>query len=415
MSSDVPSPTRGLVVVLEDPWRHRRSQQFASTMLSIGWEVTVAALATTSLPGLLTVHVVNIGHSSKRSAFPALLGFIQRNLRHVARLAVTVVTLLPHAVGFSLLEWILRQSLGLGAVARTMQQQCFAAAVVTDPLCLPTVLRFRGHARVMFDAREFFAQQYEDSLLWRWLVGGGMSRLMRRLLPLCDEVTTVSAGLAAGYRETCGVAPHVVFNVPPRGSGHRPKDSAKSICDGGLRLAYHGGANKNRALETYIEGARLLAEHVSLDLYLVGRPRHLRRHQKAVSGLWNARILPAVPFSEIPNMLADYDVGLAAYPTSTYNLRHAMPSKFFEYLHAGLAVVVHRSSEMASLVAEYDCGVVVEGPTPLALSSALDGLTPDRLARMKENAIRAAKELSAEKEYARVAELLQQMAIASVP
>ena len=85
------------------------------------------------------------------------------------------------------------------------------------------------------------------------------------------------------------------------------------------------------------------------------------------------------------------------FPPLTANLEHALPNKFFDLIQARVAIVTGPSPEMAGIVREFGCGVVADGFTLDALVAALEELTPEGIAAMKEGAGRAAEVHSAER------------------
>ncbi len=395
-----------LVAVNQDPWRLRRSYSTVGAIEALGWDVRVAGPESPTLPARFP-HLL-IGAKKPGSKLGALQGVVGRNLM---RISITVITLMPTSLRLPILARVAVPVLRLRALVEALREDPPSAVVVHDVLLLVAVLHGRknGSSRVIFDAREFFPKQFEHSLWWRTFIGTGMSRLLRQCLPLCDAVTTVSPGLREGYRQLTGVDPVVVLNVPSRVSAISTRHPVRDV-GAPLRLVYHGGVNANRGLSTLIETAAQLEDQAQIDFYLVGPRRLIRTLEAHAAGTANATFHEPVPFSSIPEMLAGYEIGLVFYEDTSFNLRHAMPSKFFEYLHAGLAVAVGPSPDMAAIVREYDCGVVAADFAPEALAAALSGISDERIDEMRTNAALAARELCVEVEYIKLQELLERVA-----
>jgi hypothetical protein len=268
---------------------------------------------------------------------------------------------------------------------------------VHDLELLPLALRIREQAgngcRVFFDAREYYPRNFEDRLLWRILLGPFNHYLVRQYIKQADIVVTVSRGLMEEYRREfsvdCGFFPSYPAPVLLEPTPSR---------EGVVRMIHHGFASRSRRLELMIQAMRLLPPGFTLDLMLVGPDTsylaHLRRLVTPVAD--RVRFLPAVPFAELVKFSNSYDIGVFFVPPSNFNLRFALPNKFFEFIQARLAVAIGPSEEMAPIVARYDCGVVSEAFTPESLAHCLASLTTADIRRMKANSDRAAGELNSD-------------------
>jgi glycosyltransferase involved in cell wall biosynthesis len=398
-------PPRAVVAVNQDASTHRRSREVVAALRHIGIEVTLVSPGPGLDGDLAGVRHRRIGAGGVPRLLGRSFGTISRNL---ARLAITVLTLLPEAVALWALDRSTRIILRLDALVEELQDRP-DIVLVEDVLLLPAVVGRRGESRVIFDAREFFPLQFEHSFIWRVLIGSGMHRLMRMLLPECDAVTTVSEGLRDGYRGLCGVEPHVILNVPRRGSCGRGRSELRALQDAPLRIVFHGRANRNRRIEVFASAGVLLARRATIDIYLTGPRRRRRAIAGSASDVSNVRVHEPLRFGQIPTTLARYDLAAIFYPPSTFNLLHSMPSKFFEYLHSGLPVVIGPYPDMARIVRTYDCGIVAEDFTPQALAAAIDSVSPERLVVLQANARSAADELCAEVEYRKLTDVVMHL------
>ncbi len=402
------APPTALIVVNEDPWRLRRTHSTVGAVETLGWRAIIASPHSERLPARF--EHARIGSQSRRAALRNLHGVLSRN---VMRLAITVITLLPRSLRMPILASLSVPVLRIRELVRTLREQAPTVVVVHDVLLIVAVLHNRGATPVVFDAREFFPKQFEHSFWWRTLIGSGMNRLVKQVLPLCDAITTVSPGLRDGYRRLVSVDPIVVLNVPqrvPKQTGNAEQHRQVDPLGTPLRIVYHGAVNANRGLSSLIAAVKPLDGRIELDLYLVGSQRLVNRLKHEARDVTNATVCDPVDFMSIPAVLAAYHVGLVFYEDSSFNLRHAMPSKLFEYIQAGLAVVVGPSPSMANIIRQYDCGVVTKSFSPADLTSALDGINPARLQEMRANALKASTSLCAEVEYGKVQTLLSELA-----
>jgi hypothetical protein len=287
---------------------------------------------------------------------------------------------------------------GLRSLAAAHRRLDHAIIAVHDLRLLPVALAIRKRGRVLFDAREYYPRHYEDLWWWRWLYQPLNRDLCRRYLPRVDHLVTVSAGLAEEYSREFGVACAVLPSLPaPVACEPRPVDPAH------IRLIHHGLASRSRRIELMIEMTDHLPERFTLDLMLMASDaRYLARLRALCARRPRVRILPPVPFTDLISVTNAYDIGVFLVPPVSFNLRFALPNKFFEFVQARLMVAIGPSPEMARLVKEHDLGVVANDFAPATLAAALSRLSVEEIMRFKEHAHRAAAVLNSERTDAAV-------------
>jgi len=80
-----------------------------------------------------------------------------------------------------------------------------------------------------------------------------------------------------------------------------------------------------------------------------------------------ALIMPYAPYFTMMRELTRYDWGFCGSPYPTPALDWAMPNKLFEYVAAGLPVIIHHGAEMAEFVREHELGIVIESLDEVSL------------------------------------------------
>jgi glycosyltransferase involved in cell wall biosynthesis len=156
--------------------------------------------------------------------------------------------------------------------------------------------------------------------------------------------------------------PALVHNTPPLRAGPAPRPGlreAAGVTAQDPLLVYTGVLTTRRRLTVVVEAMATLAE---VQLALVVSPedplvRELldRAEELAVSD--RVRLVPKVPPESVVPFISEADVGvfpLARYPGGDL----ALPNKLFEYLHAGLPMVVSDSPAMADFVRRHGLGEV---------------------------------------------------------
>ena len=268
--------------------------------------------------------------------------------------------------------------------------------VVHDLTLLPLALAIRGPrgggCRVLFDAREFYTRHFEDSAFWRFFFQDYNSHLVREFAHEADVMVTVNAGLAAEYQREFGLACGVLPSFPtPR------KLDPSPVAPHRVRMIHHGNAAPNRRIELMIDLMRVLPERFSLDLMLIGLDsRYGRSLRRLAHNLPSVTFRDPVAFEQIIPESNAFDIGLYLLPPTGFNTLHALPNKFFEFIHARLAVAIGPSVEMSPYVRRFGCGVVADDFEPASLARLLTPLSADDIARLKSASHRAAAALSTE-------------------
>jgi hypothetical protein len=286
------------------------------------------------------------------------------------------------------------RNLPAAQVATRLLRGCEVDVVLANDAATLPVAVSTGRP-VVADMHEYAPLEMEEDWRWRLLLQGLAEWLCREHLPRVAAVTTVSPGLADRYRAEYAVDAEVVRNAGPR----RPTGPKRAPASP-VRMVHTGNANPNRRIETMIAAADGL-DGLTLDMYLVRAPRtrgYLERLRSMAAATPNVRVLDPVPMAEVVRTLTAYDVGLYCLAPTSFNNLHALPNKFFDFVQAGLAVVVGPSPDMAALVEEFDMGAVAPGFEVPALRETLAALRPEGVARWQGRARDAARVLCAEVE-----------------
>jgi len=276
-----------------------------------------------------------------------------------------------------------------------LQERKFSLIVCHDAGLLPLAVALRensraeGRCELVMDAREYYPRQFEHNYLWRLLLSGYNDYLCRHYLPKADVVFTVSPGLASSYAEEYGVNCQLLPSLP---NYHdiSPKETPECI-----RCIHHGNAAPGRKLELMIEAFSHLQGKATLDVMIVtfaGGGGYLAKLRRQAENLSNIRFIEPVPMREIISFIADYDLGVYLLQPNSFNHRHALPNKLFEFIQARLGVVVSPVEDMADLVQRYGVGLVTADFTPEALAQSINSLTISQVDEFKMKSHEVARE-----------------------
>ncbi|MEU4675466.1 glycosyltransferase family 4 protein [Micromonospora sp. NPDC023737] len=220
---------------------------------------------------------------------------------------------------------------------------------------------------LVWDAHEYLpgVQPWRDNA--RWLPGNVGHE--REYVPYADAAMTVSGGLADLLQHEHGLAerPAVVLNAPALEPA--PVDSAEPVPDiralcgigpGTPLLVYSGVAAAKRGLGVMVEALPRLPEaHVA---FVINKPQSayvkgLVRRAEELGVAERVHLLPYVPHHQVVPFLSGAQVGVI--PIQHWpNHEIALITKFFEYSHARLPLVVSDVRTMAETVRETGQGEV---------------------------------------------------------
>lgn len=195
--------------------------------------------------------------------------------------------------------------------------------------------------------------------------------IMKRMLPEVDTVITVSDAMSVWYNNTLPSLPvEVIYNSPPLSSSYVPAPAVKDT----FIACYEGYMHKDKGSSAKLfEITKLCSEQFDFRFRILGGkagpPMELPEAVKDRIDLcgW-------VNYNNIPEYMSDVDVGWIDYDiqasVTPLNYRIALPNKFFSYLNNGVPVVVNNCPEMARIIREYNCGIVIEHARPTAAQFA---------------------------------------------
>jgi hypothetical protein len=284
----------------------------------------------------------------------------------------------------------------------------FDVVLANDIDTVGAALALEPRGGVHADIHEYAPRQNDEMLVWRVFVGPYVRWMCRTFLPRAASMTTVGNGVAAEYLRVFGLTAGVVTNAAPYAS-LTPRAPQIPI-----RLVHSGAALRNRHLETLVAAARRTSADVTLDLFLMTNdPAYIDELRALACGSERVVVRDPVPYHKLIATLNAYDLGVHVIPPTNFNNRWSLPNKFFDYVQARLGLVIGPSAEMRSVLDEYGLGAVADGFDADALRRTLDGITPEAVARWKQNADRAARPLSAEAQLAGWAEPVRALAAAA--
>lgn len=279
----------------------------------------------------------------------------------------------------------------------------FDLIIANDLITVPVMLELAGTTPVIADMHEYEPRQFEDLWQWRLALQSFYSFWCGESLSRAAAVVTVAPGIAQEYRREYGIECAVVMNAALY------QDATPSPTGEVLRVVHHGQAVPSRRIHAMVQAAAGIP-NLAFDLYLTpsgAGSGYLRQVQQQAARTSNVRVLPAVPLDQVVSTLNGYDLGLSVLYPSSFNIKHALPNKFFDFIQARLGLVVGPSPEMAAIVSRHGIGAVSPGFDVDALRATLLDLTPEQVDRWKQATHACAPALSAEQQAVTLREVVR--------
>lgn len=251
---------------------------------------------------------------------------------------------------------------------------------------------------LVYDSHEYFTEVPE--LIGRPFVKSIWIWLEKRLVPKVDVAYTVCDSIAEVYHDLYGVDFKVVRNLPVCSQVEHVSTETSTITDSPKIILYQGALNLGRGIESAIRAMQYIE---NAELWLIGdgdlttQLKQMVAEQKLESKI---KFLGRLPLSELSQVTRKASLGISLEEDLGLNYRFALPNKLFDYIQAGVPVLVSNLPEMRRIVEQYQIGAIAETHQRKELAETIKMALFDqeRIARWKQNLPKAAKELCWENE-----------------
>ena len=257
---------------------------------------------------------------------------------------------------------------------------------------------------LVYDSHEYFKGvpeiQNRPFVKWVW------TAVEKIVFPHLKNVMTVSDSIAEQYEKEYGLKPVTVRNCS--GSAENIDDVLRDEMgfdkESLLLIFQGGGINIDRGGEELIEAIKLTEK---VNLLIVGSGDVLPLLKEKVRKLnltEQVHFFPKMPWKEMMRFTKTCDIGLTLDKDTNLNYRFSLPNKLFDYINAGIPVIASDLPEVAKIIEQNRCGIVIPSVTPENISKAIKTLRDNRklLEELKRNTVLASGWLNWENEALKV-------------
>jgi glycogen synthase len=261
-------------------------------------------------------------------------------------------------------------------------------------------------AAVIVDSHEYMLEASPDDPDWVANMRPMVRAMQDHFFARADQVIAVSDGIVErlNTEQRMRRPARLIRNMPPYLS--QPFRAAT----GPVTVLYHGIIDPARDIAAAIEAAALWASDAKLVLRGPCAPSYADYLRGSIASRnigHRVTIEPPVPVAQMIERANSADIGYFVYADGNPQRRFTLPNKFFEYVMAGLALVVSDLPEMSRLLRHYRLGIAVPDTSPRAIADAVDAMTPSRINEFKRASLAAARELCWEREEAVFLEIVR--------
>ena len=249
---------------------------------------------------------------------------------------------------------------------------------------------FNRKLKLVYDSHEYAINDTPyESKISIWL----KYFIERILIQFADKVITVSNSIANKYKRLYNIPkPSLILNCP-RYHEQQKKDIFRNefnIRSDQNIFLYQGGLSHGRGIEILLETFKIIDDDNSVIVFMGYGPLEglIKESSKEYENIY---FHPAVPPDELLDFTSSADFGILFYENNCLNHYYCSPNKMFEYLMAGIPVLVSNLYEMKNLVEQYQIGIVATSNSVKGFTKSIEESLNQDYLRIVENVEKSRK------------------------
>ncbi len=230
---------------------------------------------------------------------------------------------------------------------------------------------------LIYDSHEYFTEVPE--LIARPLIRAVWLNIERFLFPKLKYVYTVNQSIADIYTRKYGVKVGVLRNMPFRLKNREIDESLKKTIKQGKRMLIMQGAgiNVDRGAEELIQAMPMVENAI---LYIIGSGDVFPQLKQLVKDNHLSNqvfIVDRMPYEDLMEYTKIADIGLSLDKGTNPNYENSLPNKVFDYVQAGIPLLVSNRKVVAALVRDNAIGQICDSHQPHRLAQAINQMLND--------------------------------------
>jgi len=238
--------------------------------------------------------------------------------------------------------------------------------------------------KVVYDAHEY---ESEKSGVW-----GFRKKLLfyfeRFFIKFADKTITVGDKIAEEYARIYNIEkPALILNCPALEEHKRDETLLRkhfSIDDDKILLIVQGGLTPDRGIQETLD-AFVNVNRDDMALIFMGYGSMEEQIKSYASENNNIFFMPSVAPEVVVDYTASADVGLTFIENICLSYYYSLPNKFFEYIHADLAIISWPLYEIKQIIEKEKIGFVTDKFSREAIERVLIGLSKEQINTFKNN------------------------------